>query len=540
MANKSLKILRRSRRKSLRRRSRRKSLRRRSRRKSLRRSRRRKSLRKSLRRSLRRSFRKGLKRSRRRSLRRSRRRSLRRLKQKKNCIKRSNLPLRDLQKKVVNFISKPGNEALLVVHSTGCGKTLTAVTASQCFLDKDPLNKIVFISPPSLIDNFKKELINYGIEDFSRYEFYTYTGFMNLYKQNVNFNFCKNSMFILDEVHNLRNYVKTVKKTGKEKTGKEKTARYLSAFFCSIHSSKRLLLTATPFINNLTDFIPIINIMEGGNAVGSKTEYTEGKVNNFITSGKLNDNNIKVIKKYLNKKVDYVSCKGLKGFPKLEEHYQIVKMPKKYEEKYLQLLAQEQIDDIVFKYPDAFYNAQRRIVNTLGKNYYSTKIKAILDKLEEKSIIYTNWLDFGVNPIKNFLKTNNISYEVFTGNLSLKQRKKIVEDFNNGDFKVLIITKAGGEGLDLKGVRNVIVLDPVWHDSGLKQIIGRAVRYLSHAHLPKDEQKVDVWKLILVEKSVKNWEKDPTISGDAILYRIIMSKKEINNQIIELLKSISI
>ena len=51
---------------------------------------------------------------------------------------------------------------LLVVHGTGCGKTLSAVTASQCYLDKNPRKRVVFIGPASLLTNFQKELKAYG------------------------------------------------------------------------------------------------------------------------------------------------------------------------------------------------------------------------------------------------------------------------------------------------------------------------------------------------------------------------------------------
>ena len=53
-----------------------------------------------------------------------------------NCIARSDLSLRADQKKVVRHLDK--HEQLLVVHGTGCGKTLSAVAISQCFLDAHP------------------------------------------------------------------------------------------------------------------------------------------------------------------------------------------------------------------------------------------------------------------------------------------------------------------------------------------------------------------------------------------------------------------
>ena len=62
-----------------------------------------------------------------------------------------------------------------------------------------------------------------------------------------------------------------------------------------------------------------------------------------------------------------------------------------------------------------------------------------------------------------------------------------------------LLHKAGGEGLDLKGTRYVILLEKSWNRPNEEQIIGRAVRYKSHTHLPKEEQKVDVYHLIITK-----------------------------------------
>ena len=47
---------------------------------------------------------------------------------------------------------------------------------------------------------------------------------------------------------------------------------------CSEYAKKRLLLTATPFINNISDFIPLINLIYGQMVVGSSKEYDQGLV----------------------------------------------------------------------------------------------------------------------------------------------------------------------------------------------------------------------------------------------------------------------
>ena len=74
-----------------------------------------------------------------------------------NCVKRSNLELRDLQIKVVEYMEI--YNGLLVVHGTGCGKTLTSLACSQCYLDKYPERGVVFVGPASLTSNLNFNVV---------------------------------------------------------------------------------------------------------------------------------------------------------------------------------------------------------------------------------------------------------------------------------------------------------------------------------------------------------------------------------------------
>ena len=93
-----------------------------------------------------------------------------------SCINRSKLPLLEHQKKIVNWLEN--NRGIILNHSVGSGKTLLAVTASQCFLDKYSNSKVIVIAPKSLISNFKKEILAYGSKiDPSKYVFYSFEKF---------------------------------------------------------------------------------------------------------------------------------------------------------------------------------------------------------------------------------------------------------------------------------------------------------------------------------------------------------------------------
>ena len=101
-----------------------------------------------------------------------------------DCVTRSKIPLRPHQVKVVEYILNPRNSGLLVVHFCGMGKSLSAIASSQGFLDLNPLHNIVVICGKSLIPNFKKEMLKYGVRNANRYSFFTYSKVMHLHKKN--------------------------------------------------------------------------------------------------------------------------------------------------------------------------------------------------------------------------------------------------------------------------------------------------------------------------------------------------------------------
>ena len=121
----------------------------------------------------------------------------------------------------------------------------------------------------------------------------------------------------------------------------------------------------------------------------------------------------------------------------------------------------------------------------------------------------------------------------------MDERQSIVDDFNTDIFQVLVLTKAGGEGLDLRGVKSVVVMDPTWNDASLQQIIGRAIRYKSHSHLPVMEQKVDVYFMVLIQPLSVGTD-EAFRSGDVLLYGIIEQKNELNSAIVAILEDMSI
>ncbi len=475
-------------------------------------------------------------------------------KDKRDCVTRSKLPLKDHQQKVVRYMRD--NHGLLVVHGTGTGKTLTAVTISQCYLDDNPSNKVVFVGPAALEANFRKELRKYGVKmlDIAKYyKFYSFEKFLyETKRRNLNqvkkdkdrgkkdwpFNpiSLKNKLLIVDEAHNARNPMTA-------------TARALEA--SSFTADKVLLLTATPFVNNMRDYIPLINMLYGRYVVGTSKEFKNGAVPDYLSKKpEPSEDDLLTFKSLLQDRVDVVNKKDEKDFPKRRDHMKYVKMTPAYLKAFTKLMASEKVSGLFFKEPKRFYNGYRRAVNMAGPEYFSSKVKKAVPYLKKgKALIYSNWLEFGVNPISQALKKAGISFKAFTGKTSKREREWVINDFNNGKFQVLIVSSAGGEGLDLKGVRSVVVLDPPWNDASLQQVIGRTIRYKSHAHLPKKDRVVDVYLMALVDPDVDIRQelededvpdKVVTTSGDLLLYDIIKRKGKTETILNKALQKMSI
>ena len=91
-------------------------------------------------------------------------------------------------------------------------------------------------------------------------------------------------------------------------------------------------------------------------------------------------------------------------------------------------------------------------------------------------------------------------YAMITGDKTLSPNnmseiKLLTSDsnLNGGKVRVVLISQAGSEGLDLKFIRQVHILDPWYNMNRIEQIIGRAVRTCSHKDLPFIKRNVELY-----------------------------------------------
>ena len=104
------------------------------------------------------------------------------------------------------------------------------------------------------------------------------------------------------------------------------------------------------------------------------------------------------------------------------------------------------------------------------------------------------------NQLADKTKFKQAKYTLITGDKGLSAQnaedlKEIVspENKDGSVVKVVIISKAGSEGLDFKNIRQIHILDPWYNLNRIEQIIGRAVRNLSHCGLTFEERNVEIY-----------------------------------------------
>ena len=152
-----------------------------------------------------------------------------------------------------------------------------------------------------------------------------------------------------------------------------------------------------------------------------------------------------------------------------------------------------------------------------------------------------------IDPITNkkitsFTKdSNKSSYIMITGDSyhshSNSEEVKAVTNENNKNgekIKVILLSKAGSEGIDFKNVRSVHIMDPWYNMNRQEQIIGRGVRNFSHSNLELQHRNTSIF---LYGTLLKNKEIE---SIDNYIYRIAEKKAIQMGKITRLLKENSV
>ena len=137
--------------------------------------------------------------------------------------------------------------------------------------------------------------------------------------------------------------------------------------------------------------------------------------------------------------------------------------------------------------------------------------------------IYLKYFGFDSFAKKNGKLEGNdyFRYTEYHGMIEKSVRKEVINDFNdikNLDAKlckIIMISPAGAEGLSLRNVRQVHLLEPYWHEVRMQQMIGRAIRACYHKDLPMKDRHVDIYRYKSIRKNKKKETTDQYIENVA-------------------------
>jgi len=133
---------------------------------------------------------------------------------------------------------------------------------------------------------------------------------------------------------------------------------------------------------------------------------------------------------------------------------------------------------------------------------------------------------------------------------------KSANNFMGQIIKVLMITASGAEGISLRNVRYVHIMEPYWHPVRIEQVIGRARRICSHNDLKEERLRTVNVMLYVMSFTPKQMSEDSSLelrmndvskrdarkplTTDQSLFEISTIKEEINRQLLMAVKEASI
>lgn len=486
---------------------------------------------------------------------------------------------------------------ILVFHKIGSGKTCTAVNIAQQWKGKrqiivvvpaslignfrdelrspcagnDYLTRTERQSLATLSNEERHNLIQKSDERIDKYyKIYSYNKFIELLdSKKIKL---QNTLLIIDEIQNM------VSDSG---SYYKKLKRFLDSAPTDLRT---VLLSATPIFDKPSEIALTLNLLPIPDKFEVGQAFNEKYIETTVNSKGIIDYNLKNEEDFKQKIRGFVSYyRGMpeKSFPRSQLH--IVKCtmePFQYRSYRIVLekenkLHSKKID--ILKLPNDFFIGSRIISNIAfpnrnaneegfeswrgaclkGKNLkkYSIKFYKIMKRIkrsEGKVFVYSAFLSYGgLLPFAEVLKAYGYKdykdksdtdrksqkyYAVWSGDETLSYKEEIKYRYNQKDsnLSILIGSPAIKEGVSLKRCRQVHILEPYWNFSRLAQIIGRAIRYCSHADMPYKDQWVDVYLYIAQRPNEKSFRNEEEIlermSVDRYINHLALTKQGLTSK----------
>ncbi len=406
------------------------------------------------------------------------------------------------------------NGTALLADEVGLGKTITTGIVIKEAVMRGFVKNVLILTPPSLVDQWVAELkdkfeldfkviendqdwgkINFGVASLDRVKIFDKKKGKFRHDKAHSFSW---DLLIVDEAHKLK---------------ARSTTRW--KFVDRIQKKRFLILTATPFQNDLIELYNLLHLLKRGH-LGTIKEFRKKFLNKGNKRYPLNPKDLK-------KRLDEVMIRRRRDQTKIDYKRRIpriipVELTQKekeiYDATYELLKTQyysasgDQINGrlIVFAILPKMTSSSRSAMESLnriiedGRYHPSTKeiarnilesyktldrdskIEKLLEIVneirsqseDEKILIYTRH-PTTLRYIVEKLKPLNLRIIEFTGGLDREEKTAKVRQFKE-EADIFISTDTGAEGLNFQFCRNLINYDLPWNPMSVEQRIGRLDR----------------------------------------------------------------
>jgi SNF2 family DNA or RNA helicase len=456
-----------------------------------------------------------------------------------------------LQPHQERFVEKARQSSGLIAnHGLGSGKTLSSLAVAE-----ERGGKTLVVAPASLIPNYHKEISKFVTPD--RRKDYEVISYAALRARPEEYAALRPKTLILDEIHRARN-------AGKTREAVKLVRR---------SAGKAIGLTGSLAANELADAPRLVSLV-AGTPVMSTEEFKRqhikrtkryGKGLKYFLSPATEETTVVRLPELHKKLGPYVdrftgSEEYRQHTPTVADEVVPVTMTKQQQRLYKALLRENPglASKVKKNLPPsrsdlrrmgAFMTGLRMVSNSPAafdvtmSAEDSPKANAVADRVLEalknnpdhRAVVYSNFVDSGIMPVKDRLEAQGVRTLQFTGGEPKKVRSEAVRAYNAGEVPVLLLSPAGGEGLDLRGTRAVHLMEDHWNPERAAQAIGRAARYKSHSHLPEGDRNVLVHRYHAVpEKTLAQrlLRRNRDSSADEWIYNRQKEKDRLNKQLL--------
>jgi superfamily II DNA or RNA helicase len=398
------------------------------------------------------------------------------------------IPLYDFQARGAIFLACRARSIL--GDDMGLGKTPQTLAAIELLARERGVRKVLVVAPASVKYQWEGEIHKFtdrtvqvveGLKD-AREELYKQEAFYKLvnYEQVVRdldlMNAWNPDVVVLDEAQRIKNW-------------ESKTSRAVK----KLRSRYAIVLTGTPLENRLEELYSIVQFVDD-RRLGPAFEFlhehrvldAKGNLIGYRNLDRIREKLAPILLRRTRSEV-------LSQLPERTDSIRYVELTdaqrRPYEEQQInlaRLLARPVLTDLDRKRVLACIVNMRLVCDSTYLFDKETNICPKLDEFAEiiqdlmssgdhKAVVFSQW-ETMLHKAAEVLNDLGVGHALLHGGMQGKERREVLERFQEGGCRVFLSTDAGGVGLNLQAADSVINLELPWNPAVLEQRIARVHR----------------------------------------------------------------